>query len=68
MERSVEELVGQVVSICGMGGIGKITLARQVFHHDKVRRHFNGFACVFVSQECRQKHVWRAILQSRLAL
>lgn len=72
MEHSVEKLVGhlveengvQVVSVCGMGGIGKTTLARQVFHHEKVRRRFNGFAWVFVSQECRQKHVWRGILQS----
>ncbi|ESQ42237.1 hypothetical protein EUTSA_v10012605mg [Eutrema salsugineum] len=71
VERSVEELMAhlvgengfQVVSICGMGGIGKTTLARQVFHHEMVRRRFNGFAWVFVSQECRQKHVWRVILQ-----
>ncbi|EOA19912.1 hypothetical protein CARUB_v10000162mg [Capsella rubella] len=72
VERSVEELVShlvgengvQVVSIYGMGGVGKTTLARQVFHHEMVQRYFSGFAWVFVSQECRQKHVWRAILQS----
>ncbi|EOA15988.1 hypothetical protein CARUB_v10004109mg [Capsella rubella] len=71
VEQSVGELVGhlvendrfQVVSISGMGGIGKTTLARQVFHHDLVRRHFDGFAWVCVSQHFTQKHVWQMILQ-----
>ncbi|KAG7595098.1 P-loop containing nucleoside triphosphate hydrolase [Arabidopsis thaliana x Arabidopsis arenosa] len=71
LEQSVEELVDhlvendniQVVSVSGMGGIGKTTLARQVFHHDIVRRHFDGFSWVCVSQQFTRKDVWQRILQ-----
>ncbi|CAH8255521.1 unnamed protein product [Arabidopsis lyrata] len=71
LDQSVEELVDhlvendniQMVSVSGMGGIGKTTLARQVFHHDIVRRHFDGFSWVCVSQQFTRKDVWQRILQ-----
>lgn len=72
VEQSVEELVGclvgndnniQVVSITEMGGIGKTTIARQVFNHANVRLRFEGFAWVCLSQEFTQKHIWQRILK-----
>ncbi|EOA34650.1 hypothetical protein CARUB_v10022213mg, partial [Capsella rubella] len=70
MDQSVEELVShlvdndniQVVSITGMGGIGKTTLAKHVFHHDIVRRHFEGFTWFCVSKTFTRKDVWQRIL------
>ncbi|KAK4588990.1 hypothetical protein RGQ29_019835 [Quercus rubra] len=52
----------QVVSICGMGGLGKTTLAKKVYHHSEVRRHFDGFAWAYISQQCKTRDVWEGIL------
>ncbi|BFG14265.1 hypothetical protein CerSpe_005390 [Prunus speciosa] len=71
LENNVEGLVmhvlkdenrHQVVSIWGMGGLGKTTLARQLYHHKKVRQHFHSFAWVCVSQRCQVRNVWEEIL------
>ncbi|KAL6190657.1 hypothetical protein ACLB2K_037051 [Fragaria x ananassa] len=52
----------RVVSIWGMGGLGKTTLAKQVYHDSKVRQHFDCFAWVCISQQCKGRDVWEEIL------
>jgi hypothetical protein len=72
LEVNVKKLVGylveeddiQIVSVTGMGGLGKTTLARQVFNHEDVKHQFDRLAWVCVSQEFTRKNVWQMILQN----
>nr|XP_027099011.1 putative disease resistance protein At1g50180 [Coffea arabica] len=51
-----------VASIFGMGGIGKTTLARKVYHHGRLKDYFKGFAWVCVSQQWQPKDLLQRIL------
>ena len=52
----------RVASICGMGGLGKTTLAKMIYNHQKVKQHFGRQAWVYISQQCHRRQVWEDIL------
>ncbi|XP_040960806.1 probable disease resistance protein At1g58602 [Gossypium hirsutum] len=52
----------RVVSICGMGGLGKTTLAKKIYSQSQVVGHFKHLAWAYVSQNCQKRKVWEDIL------
>ncbi|KAK2971861.1 hypothetical protein RJ640_000878 [Escallonia rubra] len=53
-----------VISIVGMGGQGKTTLAKQIYKNDKVVRHFDERIWVSVSDDFEDKRILNEMVQS----
>lgn len=53
-----------VVSIIGMGGLGKTTLARKIYNDARVKSYFDCCAWIFVSQEYKIKSLILDIFKS----
>ncbi|CDP19584.1 unnamed protein product [Coffea canephora] len=58
-----EDKSRRVVSIVGMGGAGKTTLAKKVYNHADVRERFNCRAWVCVSSSYDHKKILRSIIK-----
>ena len=62
-----EEGGKRVASICGMGGLGKTTLAKMVYNDPKVKQYFNCCSWVYISQQCQRRPVLEEILTNLLS-
>ncbi|XP_062012479.1 disease resistance protein RPM1-like [Rosa rugosa] len=51
-----------VISVVGMGGSGKTTLAAKTFNNEKVKRHFHCCAWITVSQTSDVVHLFRSLI------
>ncbi|KAL0388204.1 UNVERIFIED_CONTAM: putative disease resistance protein [Sesamum radiatum] len=56
----------QVISVCGMGGLGKTSLARKVFQGEAVQRWFEARAWLCISQQFQPRTIFQGLLKQLL--
>ncbi|KAK4406108.1 putative disease resistance protein [Sesamum angolense] len=56
----------QVISICGMGGLGKTSLARKVYQGEAVQRWFEARAWICISQQFQPTTIFQGLLKQLL--
>ncbi|XP_058114370.1 putative disease resistance protein At1g50180 [Magnolia sinica] len=57
------ELRRCVVSVVGMGGLGKTTLTRKVYNTDSVKKHFHTHAWISISQQPSVKDILQVLVR-----
>ncbi|KAF8393979.1 hypothetical protein HHK36_020181 [Tetracentron sinense] len=53
----------EVVSVYGMGGLGKTTLVKKVYDHERVKKHFQHHAWINVSQSFKINDLLKEIIK-----